>query len=73
MATPIEERALEERVTRLEGAYEHLATKADFARLKGVMDGVEKRIVRWMVAAAVISVPVAVTIATVLNKLLIAS
>ena len=68
MATPVEER-----LSRLEKASEHLATKADFARLKGVMDGVEKRIVRWMVAAAVISVPVAVTIATVLNNLLTAS
>ena len=72
MATP-----LEERVSRLEGAYEHLATKADLARLGGEVGGVlyqmERRIVRWMVAAAVISVPTAAGIATVLNHLLTAS
>lgn len=68
---------LEERVSRLEGAYEHLATKADVARLGGEVGGVlyqmERRIVRWIVASAIISVPIAVGIATVLNCLLNAS
>lgn len=72
MTTPLEEQG-----SRLEGAYEHLATKADVARLGGEVGGVlhqmERRLVRWMVAAAVISVPIAVGIATVLNHLLAAS
>ena len=66
MATQIADRTTAEKVSRLEGAYEHLATKADLAQM-------ESRIVRWLVAAAVISVPIAVAIATALNSLLTAS
>lgn len=72
MTTP-----LEERVSRLEGAYEHLATKTDVARLEGEMKAemyrMESRIVRWMVTVVVVSATLSVTIATVLNNLLTAS
>ena len=77
MATPGEERTLEERVSRLEGAYEHLATKADVARLEGEMKAemyrMESRIVRWIVSAAVISAAAGAAIVTALNSLINAS
>ncbi len=38
--------AMEERLSRLEGAYEHLATKADLAQL-------EVRLVRWTIGIIV--------------------
>ena len=66
MATQIAERTMAERVSRLEGACEHLATKADLAQM-------ESRMVRWIVSAAVISVTAAATVVTVLNNLLTAS
>lgn len=66
MATQIADRTTAERVSRLEGAYEHLATKADLAQM-------ESRIVRWMVTVVVVSATLSVTIATVLNNLLTAS
>jgi len=34
----------EERVSRLEGSYEHVATKADIARLEGKMEAMENRL-----------------------------
>ena len=40
MATP----TLEERVSRLEGGYEHLATKADVERLRGELRAEMERI-----------------------------
>lgn len=66
MATQIADRTTAERVSRLEDAYEHLATKADIAQM-------ESRIVRWLVSAAVVAATLSVTIATVLNNLLTAS
>ena len=66
MATQIADRTTAERVSRLEGAYEHLPTKADIAQM-------ESRIVRWMVTVVVVSATLSVTIATVLNNLLTAS
>lgn len=66
MATQIADRTTAERVSRLEGACEHLATKADLAQM-------ESRIVRWMVTVVVVSATLSVTIATVLNNLLTAS
>ena len=72
MAAPGEERTAEEGVSQLEGTYEHLATKADVARLVGVLQQIERRLVRWMVAVVVISATVATTVATVLNHLLTA-
>ena len=41
---------IEERVSRLEGGYEHLATKADLAALKGDLAALENRISKDMSA-----------------------
>ncbi len=65
--------AMEERVSRLEGAYEHLATKADIAELKGelAMAQMEVRLVRWtigiIVAAATLTGTIAFTAASLTN------
>ncbi len=52
--------AIEERVSRLEGAYEHLATKADIERLEGLMNTritqLEVRLLRWMVPTIIGSI-----------------
>ena len=59
MTTPIEER-----MARLEGAYEHLATKADIADLRGELKGdiagvrgeiarAQLSMVRWMVGLGI--------------------
>lgn len=73
MTTQVAERTTEERVSRLEGAYEHLATKADVARLEGEMKAemyrMESRIVRWIVSAAIISAAAAAAIVTALDSL----
>ena len=58
----------EERLSRLEGAYEHLATKADLQALetrmvKQIGDS-ETRMVKWMVGLMVGSVVVATAIAS---------
>ena len=77
MTTQVAERTTEERVSRLEGAYEHLATKADVARLEGEMKAemyrMESQIVRWIVSAAVISAAAGAAIVTALNSLINAS
>ena len=55
---------LEERVSRLEGGYEHLATKADVADLKSDIAHMEGRLLRWMIGMMLTSTAVAVSIAT---------
>ena len=40
---------VEERLSRIEGAYEHLATKADVSQLEIRMVNSEARMIRWMV------------------------
>ncbi len=45
--------AMEERVSRLEGAYEHLATKADLARMEVRLAQMEVRLVRWTIGIIV--------------------
>ena len=44
---------LEQRVSRIEGAYEHLATKADLTqlenRLTNDINQLETRLIKWMV------------------------
>ena len=40
---------VEERLSRIEGAYEHLATKADVSQLEIRMVNSEARMTRWMV------------------------
>ncbi len=55
--------AMEERVSRLEGAYEHLATKADIAELKAAMAQMEVRLVRWTIGIIVAAATLTGTIA----------
>ena len=40
---------VEERLSRIEGAYEHLANKADVSQLEIRMADSEARMIRWMV------------------------
>ena len=66
--------AMEERLSRLEGAYEHLATKADVAELKGeltaAMAQMEVRLVRWMIGIIVAAAGVTGTIAFTAARLM---
>ena len=77
--------AMEERLSRLEGAYEHLATKADLAELKGAlkaemaeMEGglkaemahMEVRLVRWMIGIIVAAAGVTGTISFTAARLM---
>ena len=39
---------IEERTSRLEGSYDHLATKADIARLEASMANLKIDMVKWM-------------------------
>ena len=39
---------MDDRVSRLEGAYEHLATKADVAELKAEMADMKAELIKWM-------------------------
>lgn len=60
---------LEERVSRLEGGFEHLATKADVAVLRGDLHALESRLMRWMVGAILGSVGAAAAITGVIVAL----
>ena len=53
---------LEERVSLLEGGYEHLATKADVAELRGDFHALESRLMRWMVGAILGAVAAAASV-----------
>ena len=59
--------SLEQRVGRLEGAYEHLATKADLHQM-------ESRLLRWVVGTLLASVGITAGLASgitlALNRLL---
>ncbi len=61
---------LEERVSRLEGGYEHLATKADVADLKSDIAHMEGRLLRWMIGMMLTSTAVAVSIATLVQNII---
>ena len=61
---------LEQRVSRLEGGYEHLATKADVADLKSDIAHMEGRLLRWMIGMMLTSTAVAVSIATLIQGFL---
>jgi len=39
---------VEERLSRIEGGYEHLATKADLYQLENRMYQLENRMIRWL-------------------------
>jgi hypothetical protein len=55
--------SMEQRLGRLEGAYEHLATKADLHQM-------ESRLLRWLVGTILASVGMASGITIALNRLL---
>ena len=63
----------EERLSRLEGGYEHLATKADVAdlsgELKSIVYQIEARLIRWMVGVLVASIAGASSIALLVQRL----
>ena len=60
-----------ERPARLEGAYEHLATKADISDLKVDIEKMRVSVINWIVgvglAGATISAAVASTVVTLLT------
>ena len=69
--------ALEERVSYLEGAYEHLATKADVVAVKTDIAAVktdiaklETRLIKWIIGLMVASIAVASTLALFIQRLI---
>ena len=67
--------SLEQRVARLESAYEHLATKADLHQLESRLYQMESRLLRWLVGTILASVGVTAGMASgitlTLNRLLV--
>ena len=70
--------SLEQRVGHLEGAYEHLATKADLhelaVRIEAKLHHIESRLLRWVVGTILASVGITAGMASgitlALNRLL---
>ena len=62
---------MEERLSRLEGAYEHLATKADIADLRTELlveiAKMEARLTRWTVGTIIVGLGVAVAVLKLLE------
>ena len=63
---------IEDRVSKLEGAYGHLATKADLAELKGELKAdlaeLKADMNKWMVDLMLASAGLAATIAMVIQR-----
>ena len=59
----------EERVSRLEGGFKHLATKVDVAELRGDLHALESRLMRWIVGAILGSVAAAAAVTGVIVAL----
>lgn len=63
---------IEDRVSKLEGAYDHLATKADLAELKGELKAdmaeLKADMIKWMVGLMLASAGLAATIAMVIQR-----
>ncbi|MCE2489259.1 MAG: hypothetical protein J4G17_04700 [Anaerolineae bacterium] len=63
---------IEDRVSKLEGAYEHLATRADLAELKGELKAdlaeLKADMIKWMVSLMLASAGLAATIALVIQR-----
>ena len=53
---------IEERLSRLEGGYEHLSTKEDLARL-------ETRLIKWIIGIMIGSIAIASTFALLIERL----
>ena len=69
--------ALEERVSYLEGAHEHLATKVDVAAVRTDIAAVktdiaklETRLIKWIIGLMVASIAVASTVALLIQRLI---
>ena len=60
---------LEARVSRPEGGFEHLATKADVAELRGAVHTLESRLMRWIVGAILGSAAAAAAVTGVIVTL----
>lgn len=61
---------VEERLSWIEGAYEHLATKADVSRLEIRMADSEARMIRWMVGLVLGGLGVGIGLTTFLVRAL---
>ena len=53
---------VEERVSRLEGAYEHLSTKSDIANLRADMASLKAELIKWMIGTLVVGIVATATI-----------
>ena len=65
--------ALEERVSYLEGAHEHLATKADVAAVRTEIAAVKNdiaKLIKWIIGLMVASIAVASTVALLIQRLI---
>ena len=64
---------IEDRVSKLEGAYDHLATKADLAELKGELKAdmaeLKADMIKWMIGLMLASAGLASTIALLIQRL----
>ena len=65
MAT--EQEPLPQRVSRLEGGYEHLATKADVGEVKVEIARLETRILRWLLPSIVAGIAAAGAVSRLLS------
>ena len=54
--------AVEERFSRLEGSYEHLAAKSDIANLRADMASLKAELIKWMVGTLVVGIVATATI-----------
>ena len=61
---------VEERMSRIEGAYEHLATKANVSQLEIRMVDSEARMIRWMVGLVLGGLGVGIGLTTFLVRAL---
>ncbi len=59
-----------ERLARLEGAYEHLATKADISELKVDIEKMQVSIIKWIVGVGLASATIAAAVASTVVTLL---
>lgn len=61
---------VEERLSRIESAYEHLATKSDVSQLEIRMVNSEARMIRWMVGLVLGGLGVGIGLTTFLVRAL---
>ena len=60
----------DERLARLEGGYEHLATKADVGDVRAEIANLKADLLKWMVGMMISSVALAVTVAIFIQRLI---